>query len=160
MVSSIITHSCLILTHTHTHTQTQKHTNVFHHAPKACQPIWLGDNKPNSQQHVSCTPEPGKPKECTSPQLTPSLYLPLSFFSPPPHPSVCLSFSVFSCTTRRHWVKDPLFKASECMLASECVFVCSRCAKETSPTSLWRVCPWDGEKRGREGKWDGKREGV
>lgn len=60
-------------------------------------------------------------------------------------------------------MKDPLFKAngytSECMLASQCVFVCSRFAKETSPTSLRGACPWDGGKRGREERGSGMEKG-
>lgn len=47
----------------------------------------------------------------------------------------------------------------ECMLAPECVFVCSRCAKETSLTSPRRACPWDGGKRGREERGSGMEKG-
>lgn len=65
------------ITRTHTH----KNTQMFSTTPqKPANPIWLRDNKPNSQQHVFCTPEPGKPKECTSLQFTPTLYLPFFFF--------------------------------------------------------------------------------
>lgn len=47
----------------------------------------------------------------------------------------------------------------EYMLASECVFVCLRCAKETSQTSLRGACPWDGRKRGKEERGSGMEKG-
>lgn len=44
--------------------------------------------------------------------------------------------------------------------ANDCMFASSRGAKETSPASPQRACPWDGGKTGREGKWCGEGGGV
>lgn len=138
---SIITQSALpLLTHTH--------TNESHHAPKACQPIWLGDNKPNSQQHVSCTPGPGKPKECTSLQLAPALYLPLS--------AVCLSFPVFSLLAEATPLSlPPLLRVRVGIrVPYVCVFVRGVCQRNQSDESARSVpLGWRGEGEGmREGK--------
>lgn len=59
------------------------HTNVSHHTPSACQPIWLGDNKLNSQQHVFFALR----SQASQRNAHPSSSLPLFFFllpTPPP----------------------------------------------------------------------------
>lgn len=146
--------------HRQTHIRTNALTHVYPTTPqKLANPIWLGDNKLNSQQHVFCAPEPGKPKECTSPHFTPALYLPLFSSS-----SACLPVSVFSCSTMRHWVKDPLLKwRAMCLTVrwhpSVCLCVCKGCQRNQSDGSVKSLPSGWREEKGREERGSGMEKG-
>ena len=73
----------------HTKAYTCTHTIISQHTPCACQPIWLGDNKMNSQQHFFflffffCTPEPDSQRNAHPCSSLP-LFICLFYYTPSP----------------------------------------------------------------------------